>query len=389
MFESVAGELPFKADNALKLAMHHVYTQPTNLRRLASNCPEYLDRVVAKCLEKRPEDRYQNMFDLRSDLQLIEAGREPLLRAAMQPGPSELPASEDWFELIRKDTQKDFKGEFDGQLSYEVRLNTVLERINELGYPGDSILRLQSRNPAFTGLIVIRDGRKVIGARMQGERNAIGYEALRKLLSIADGEYHYFTIERDDYSLPDSSFMLNLKYILSLYPNLPESPLELSDQSAIIDLVFAVESNTRDDWPEITPVEDFLNQLDNRDDRWRPMGALAIAEPPQKEFVNRESLLEALAEESEKRTKTSAEQRTLAKLLKKHLRRSAPVLMIIVFISAMVAMGSEIFKSTVKGMSSSKVQIRKRRQGKRVRQRSMNREGELHFAVRPAAGKRF
>jgi len=362
MFEAIAGRLPFKADNALQLAMHHVYSQPINLKKLAKSCPQHLDKVVEHCLEKKPEDRYQNMFDLRSDLQLVAKGKEPLLRTGKSAASAR--DSDDWFEqLVKKDSQKEFVIVSEGQLSFDVRLNNVLEQINELGYPGDSILKLQSRNPAYLGIMIIRDGRQVIGARIQSDKTQVGYQALRKLITMADGEYQYFTIQRDDYSLPDSSFRLNLRYILSLYPNLPESPTELEDQNAIRDLVTAVESNTRTDWQQVTPVDDLLNQLDNKDDSWRPMRSSGQDMTPTADFVSRDELLDALALEQKNRSATTTEQ-TAFERLKNHLFKSTTGLFtLIVFVSAMMAMGYEIMKNTLKQISGVKSHVRKRRPG--------------------------
>lgn len=360
MFEALAGRLPFKADNALQLAMHHVYSQPINLKKVAKNCPLYLDRVVAHCLEKKPDDRYQNMFDLRSDLQLVEQGKEPLCRTSKST--SSVQSNEEWFDqLIKRDTQKEFVIVSQGHLSYEQRLNSVLEQINELGYPGDSILKLQSQEPPFTGVIVIRDGRQVIGARLQGLKQKVGYEALRRLISMADGEFQYFTIKREDYSLPDTLFRLNLNYILSLYPNLPESPADLEDENAIHELVFAVESTTRTDWGQVTPVDNLLNKLDQKDTDWRPMSSHTPESTPSADFVSRDELLDALAKEAANRGNTTAQQTVLQRLAKRLFRSTASTMMVVVFLAAMMTMGYEIVKTTIKNLSGNRIHQRKRR----------------------------
>jgi len=48
--------------------MHHLNTVPKNPRLLNFNIPVTLDRLVMKCLEKRPENRYQSFEDLRKVL---------------------------------------------------------------------------------------------------------------------------------------------------------------------------------------------------------------------------------------------------------------------------------------------------------------------------------
>jgi hypothetical protein len=240
-------------------------------------------------------------------------------------------------------------------------LNSVLEQINELGYPGDSILKLQSQEPPFTGVIVIRDGRQVIGARLQGLKQKVGYEALRRLISMADGEFQYFTIKREDYSLPDTLFRLNLNYILSLYPNLPESPADLEDENAIHELVFAVESTTRTDWGQVTPVDNLLNKLDQKDTDWRPMSSHTPESTPSADFVSRDELLDALAKEAANRGNTTAQQTVLQRLAKRLFRSTASTMMVIVFLAAMMTMGYEIVKTTIKNLSGNRIHQRKRR----------------------------
>lgn len=367
MFEALSGRLPFKADSAVQLAMHHVYSQPISLRKLIRACPVNLDRIVAHCLAKRPEDRYQNMFDLRSDLQLVSQGKEPHLRTGKAGDRAD--SQEDWFDqVVKKDGHKEFVSVSQGQLNYDRRLNNVLEQINELGYPGDSILKLQSRNPSYTGLLIIRDGRKIIGARIESEKTQIGYSALKRLISMADGEFQYVTIKREDFALPDCSFDLNLRYILSLYPNLPESPSELEDENAIKDLVSAVESNTRTDWQQLTPVDDLLNSLDNKNTSWRPMMAEASREmTPSSNLVSREELLAALAAEAAKHNKSTAELSVFQRLSRKLFRSTSGIVTTILFLTAMMAIGYEAVKSGVKHVGQSKGHVRKRRPSPRSR----------------------
>lgn len=368
MFEAISGRLPFKADSAVQLAMHHVYSQPISLRKLIKTCPANLDRIVAHCLAKRPEDRYQNMFDLRSDLQLVSQGKEPHLRTGKTADKVE--SNEDWFEqLVKKDGNKEFVSVSQGRLSFDRRLDNVLEQINELGYPGDSILKLQSTNPTFTGLLIIRDGRKIIGARIESGKKQIGYSALKRLISMADGEFQYITIKREDFALADCTFDLNLRYVLSLYPNLPESPSDLEDDFAIKSLVSAVESNTRTDWQSLTPVDELLNTLDSKDKSWRPMTAEAGKDQhtPSGNFVSREELLAALAEEAAKRNTTTAEQSAFKRLAKRIFRSTAGIVTTILLLTAMMTMGYEAMKSGMKQVSHSKGHIRKRRPARRTR----------------------
>lgn len=247
MFHALTGRPPFTGPGAVKLIMQHCNTPPPKIVPLSGDkCSIPLERVILRCLEKRPEDRYQNVFDLRTDLQLVQDRKEPQMRerASVPTLQSELT---DFFDHSSKN-DGNFNTVFDGSLSFDMRIKNVMERILELAIPGDSLLRLESTNPEFEGLIVLRDGVQILGAKIL-KQNMQSYDALRKMLGLADGKFRYQSILASDYKLPDLSLQLNLNYILFLYPSLPESPSELLDQAALHDLVYAVKPE--DDDPEM------------------------------------------------------------------------------------------------------------------------------------------
>lgn len=246
MFHAITGRPPFLDASAVKLIMQHCNTPPPRVVPLSGDkCPLFLERVILRCLEKRPEDRYQNVFDLRTDLQLVQQRKEPQMRKNVSAPASAQGELTDFFDHSKDDSN--FNTVFDGNLSFDMRINNIMERILELAIPGDSLLRLESTNPEFEGLIVIRDGLQILGAKIL-KQNVNGYDALRKMLGLADGKFSYQSILASDYKLPDLSLKLNLNYILFLYPSLPESPSELLDQAALHDLVYAVKPE--DDDPE-------------------------------------------------------------------------------------------------------------------------------------------
>jgi len=283
MFEAISGQLPFKGSTAVQLAMQHVSAPAPALARITSRCPHNLDRVIQHCLEKNPEHRYQNMFDLRTDLKLVADGKEPLLGTGVQ---EQSQAGTSLFEFIKRDTYSGLNCVFEGRLSIDLRLNSVLERIYELAYPGDSVLRLESRDPFFTGVVLIRDGRRVIGSRII-EEGQQGYQALRRLLTLAAGEFKYYIIARDDITATDPSFILNLKHILTLYPDLPESPSDIPDSSSMIadggafrELMQAMETDASlDVVPEIASdsVAELYVEMEGKQETWKPVAKAASA----------------------------------------------------------------------------------------------------------------
>lgn len=60
MYRILSGELPFKADSATALIFQHVYEQPRPLIDVAPHVPDPLAAIVAKLMQKNPDDRYRS-----------------------------------------------------------------------------------------------------------------------------------------------------------------------------------------------------------------------------------------------------------------------------------------------------------------------------------------
>jgi serine/threonine protein kinase/Tfp pilus assembly protein PilF len=74
LYEMLAGQLPFEGDTPLAIAMKHKSEPPKDPRRLNSQIPEGLNRLILKCMEKEKEKRFQNAGELFSELKAIEKG---------------------------------------------------------------------------------------------------------------------------------------------------------------------------------------------------------------------------------------------------------------------------------------------------------------------------
>ena len=64
MYEMLAGHPPFDGANMPEIARHHLNTPPPPLGQIRSDLPPGLERVVMRCLEKLPEDRFVSMDEL-------------------------------------------------------------------------------------------------------------------------------------------------------------------------------------------------------------------------------------------------------------------------------------------------------------------------------------
>lgn len=79
LYEMLSNQAPFGGDNMVQVIFAHLNQQPKPMKT-SDKLAEQLQRVAFKCLEKRPEDRYQTMSDLLADLKVIEGGASPVIR---------------------------------------------------------------------------------------------------------------------------------------------------------------------------------------------------------------------------------------------------------------------------------------------------------------------
>ena len=71
LYEMVAGKLPFGGDSEAAVVHSILHEEPEPLTALRAGLPVELDRVVAKCLAKDPDERYQHADDLLVDLRAL------------------------------------------------------------------------------------------------------------------------------------------------------------------------------------------------------------------------------------------------------------------------------------------------------------------------------
>jgi serine/threonine-protein kinase len=78
MYELVAGRAPFVGDSAVAIAYQHVHNFPQPLREMVADLPRGFESVVAKCMAKNEQRRYENAMLVREDVRRILDGVETL-----------------------------------------------------------------------------------------------------------------------------------------------------------------------------------------------------------------------------------------------------------------------------------------------------------------------
>jgi len=69
MYECIVGFPPFDATDAFAVGYKQVHEAPVPIHEVDSRVPEALSAIVMKCLEKRPEDRFQTGTELAAALE--------------------------------------------------------------------------------------------------------------------------------------------------------------------------------------------------------------------------------------------------------------------------------------------------------------------------------
>jgi serine/threonine-protein kinase len=74
LFELLTGEVPFRGDSPVEIAMKHLSEVPPVPSDLRPDVPTDLDLVVVRALAKEPADRYQSAAAMDADLETVARG---------------------------------------------------------------------------------------------------------------------------------------------------------------------------------------------------------------------------------------------------------------------------------------------------------------------------
>lgn len=88
----MTGRPPFDSRDPLELVHCHLAVRPRPIHEINPNIPLAVSRIVAKLLEKDPDDRYRSAHGVRADLELcLRAARERAELTEFQPGHDDAP----------------------------------------------------------------------------------------------------------------------------------------------------------------------------------------------------------------------------------------------------------------------------------------------------------
>jgi serine/threonine-protein kinase len=84
VFELASGTRPFEGPTLADVSSAILRDEPPSLTRLRPDLPADLERIVARCLQKQPEDRFQSALEVASELRDL---KRVLDRGGVQPSP--------------------------------------------------------------------------------------------------------------------------------------------------------------------------------------------------------------------------------------------------------------------------------------------------------------
>ncbi|HEY9733823.1 MAG TPA: hypothetical protein V6C89_18070 [Drouetiella sp.] len=167
---------------------------------------------------------------------------------------------------------------FEGRLTDEVPLKSVLQKIVEKRPSGNLLLRVATPDRNCDGKICIVDGRFITAAIVAQTRET-GYDAVRKILSVTEGNFACLRPNKEDSLMIPYSLNIELDKILPLIPNLPDEADGLHDEKSLLDKVFGAQAFEAE--PPIAPVEPKLELVEpvrpqNPNASWQLLEPLAM-----------------------------------------------------------------------------------------------------------------
>lgn len=102
LYEMLAGHAPFEADSYMGVLTKQIYAQPKPLREVeaARGVPPQLAEIVARCLQKKPEARYQTMRELGRALDSVGEAVLGSMRSGRHSGAPQAPVSRRWWAVL-------------------------------------------------------------------------------------------------------------------------------------------------------------------------------------------------------------------------------------------------------------------------------------------------
>ncbi|HEY5501463.1 MAG TPA: Stk1 family PASTA domain-containing Ser/Thr kinase [Candidatus Humimicrobiaceae bacterium] len=75
MYEMLTADLPFRGENSIEISLKHINERPLRPSVLVKGIPVQIEKIILYCLQKSPQNRYENVSVLKADLQNFLGGK--------------------------------------------------------------------------------------------------------------------------------------------------------------------------------------------------------------------------------------------------------------------------------------------------------------------------
>jgi len=178
-------------------------------------------------------------------------------------------------------------------------MKNVLERILECRVPGTCVLRVNCPQENYSGRVLLADSFYIV-AGLINDSSFEGYDAVRRMLSAAEGHVAYLKVGPQEQTGLVPHLHIPLPRVISILFNLPDDPSELYDEKGLLDKVFAstiaLQITEKPQEPKAPPKEESgAKQRQshpriasmNAEDAWNMLAPLSDGAAPPEEIVER------------------------------------------------------------------------------------------------------
>lgn len=68
MYELLTGQVPYKGDNAVEIALKHLKEPLPSIRKILPELPQSIENIILKATAKNPQNRYKDAREMHQDI---------------------------------------------------------------------------------------------------------------------------------------------------------------------------------------------------------------------------------------------------------------------------------------------------------------------------------
>lgn len=163
LFEMITGEVPFEGDSTVSVALQHINEEMPNPRDYVEDLPVSVEKILAKCTQKKPERRYLKVSTLIADLKksLITPDEDFVQMAPASENGTVVLLSKDEAPVIKKNpgndelSDKTEEGSYDDSLSDDDDVFGTDDDIDSVSPKLDKIITISGIVGAVVVAIVV------------------------------------------------------------------------------------------------------------------------------------------------------------------------------------------------------------------------------------------